>query len=77
MYFMETINADDSFVGIRITSGGRMVAELRGGISLTIYSQHEAYTKRGNAWADAYLAGIVIALNHCTITGQVPVAMVG
>ena len=76
MYRFEEIKEDDRFVGVRILHETRMVAELRGGISLVIATQF-AGTGGATLRQQDFLNGIVLTLSHCAITGQVPVAMVG
>jgi hypothetical protein len=75
MYVLEEITDGEKFIGLRISTNGRMVAELKGGVALTIAAQHAALPFNGKK--DAYLSDIVMAVTHCAITGSVPVAMVG
>jgi hypothetical protein len=79
MYTLEELKEGEKFAGVRITSGGRTVVELKGGVSLVVSTQYAAMDGgfSDNASRDAFLSGIVLAMSHCAITGQVPVAMVG
>jgi hypothetical protein len=76
MYSLEELKDGDRFVGVRILHGNRTVAELKGGISLVIATQFAA-AKGATQRQQDMLNGMVLAMSHCAITGQVPVAMVG
>jgi hypothetical protein len=73
-YQLEGIVESGKFYGIRISKNGRMCVELRDGISMTISSVYENMPEISQR---RFLEGIVLAMAHCSITGQVPVAMVG
>ena len=66
------------FVGVRILCNGRVCCELNGGISMTVAVTYAALesTKISNRPQD-FLHGIVLAMSHCTITGEVPIAVAG
>ena len=81
MYSLEEVIENDGkeFIGIRIKVGNQTVAELRGGLSILITTQHAAYEGKSNALGmrDAFLSGIATALNHCTLTGSIPIVTDG
>lgn len=77
MYTLEEIKEENALAGVRIANNGRMVAELRGGISLTVAATHAALIQLSSFRANDFLHGIALAMTHCTLTGQVPVAIVG
>jgi hypothetical protein len=78
MYVLEELKDEGQrFSGIRISANGRTVVELKGGISIVIATEYAAQNTRPDYVKDAFLSGIVLAMSHCAITGQVPIAMVG
>jgi len=66
------------FVGVKVLCNGRVCCELNGGISTTVAATYAALesTKISNRTQD-FLHGIVLAMSHCTITGEVPIARAG
>lgn len=68
----------DDFVGVKVLCNGRLCCELNGGISMTVAVTYAALekTKISNRAQD-FLHGIVLAMSHCTITGEVPIASAG
>lgn len=77
MYELTELKDGERFKGVEITSNGRTVCELCGGISLVIAAQWAAMNGWEAKTQQAFLNGIVLAMSHCAITGKVPVAMVG
>jgi hypothetical protein len=62
-------------VGVDIIAGNSRAAMLRGGLSLMVTTAHAATNTFQEG--QAFLHGIVLALNHCAMTGKIPTVVDG
>ncbi|MBD3407353.1 MAG: hypothetical protein GF411_14645 [Candidatus Lokiarchaeota archaeon] len=75
MYVLKDVHDEENrFQGVEIRVNGQLAAALTGGLAILISTAYANYMERlgGETRADAFLFGIVTALNHCTLTGSIP-----